>query len=135
GLVHFTSTDPGATLPADTALVNGVGTFTVVFSTAGNHTVSATAVGVAGATSPTILASDVPVDTSSTSTSTTAPGGVTAPTIGGTGPTTPSSLKPPTGTSLPATGSDSATAIWLAVLAVVFGGTLLGVRRRRRTAA
>jgi hypothetical protein len=42
GTVHFTSTDPQATLPANSTLTNGVGTFTVSFSTPGNQTVTAT---------------------------------------------------------------------------------------------
>jgi hypothetical protein len=50
GTVHFTSTDPNASLPPDTTLENGTGTFTVTFNTTGSQTVSATdlATGVTG---------------------------------------------------------------------------------------
>jgi len=42
GTVHFTSTDGSATLPADSTLTNGVGTFNVTFTTAGSQTVTTT---------------------------------------------------------------------------------------------
>lgn len=42
GTVHFTSTDASATLPADTTLTNGGGTFSATLSTAGNQTITAT---------------------------------------------------------------------------------------------
>ena len=42
GTVHFTSTDAGATLPADTTLSNGAGTFSVTLQTAGSQTITAT---------------------------------------------------------------------------------------------
>jgi uncharacterized protein (TIGR03437 family) len=42
GTVHFTSTDGLATLPADSTLTNGVGTFSVTLKTAGNQTITAT---------------------------------------------------------------------------------------------
>jgi len=45
GTVHFTSTDPAATLPADvtfTAGMAGVGTFAATLKTAGNRTITAT---------------------------------------------------------------------------------------------
>jgi hypothetical protein len=42
GTVHFTSTDTGATLPADTQLTNGTGTFPITFATAGTQTVTVT---------------------------------------------------------------------------------------------
>ena len=35
GTVHFTSSDPNATLPADVALINGMGSFSVTFRTGG----------------------------------------------------------------------------------------------------
>ena len=38
GTIHFTSTDSGAVLPADTTLVNGTGSFVVTFNTAGFQT-------------------------------------------------------------------------------------------------
>jgi hypothetical protein len=42
GTVHFTSSDPLATLPADTTLTNGTGTFHAVFRTPGAQTITAT---------------------------------------------------------------------------------------------
>src|SRR5205085_1172153 len=42
GTVHFTSTDGQATLPADSTLTNGVGSFPVTFRTAGQQTLTAT---------------------------------------------------------------------------------------------
>ncbi len=42
GTVHFTSSDPSVILPADTKLVNGIGTFQVTFTQLGNPTVTAT---------------------------------------------------------------------------------------------
>jgi hypothetical protein len=42
GTVHFTSSDPNAVLPADTALVNGVATVNVTFMTVGTQTITAT---------------------------------------------------------------------------------------------
>lgn len=42
GTVHFTSSDPVATLPADATLTNGVGTFTATMRTAGTQTITGT---------------------------------------------------------------------------------------------
>lgn len=42
GTVHFTSSDPAATLPADATLTNGAGTFVATLRTLGNHTITAT---------------------------------------------------------------------------------------------
>ncbi len=42
GVVHFTSGDPLANLPADVSLTNGVGSFTATLKTAGNETLTAT---------------------------------------------------------------------------------------------
>jgi hypothetical protein len=42
GTVHFTSTDPGATLPADSTLTAGVGTFSATLVTAGVASLTAT---------------------------------------------------------------------------------------------
>jgi Chitobiase/beta-hexosaminidase C-terminal domain len=42
GTVHFTSTDPQAVLPANTALTSGTGTFSATPKTAGNQRVAAT---------------------------------------------------------------------------------------------
>jgi hypothetical protein len=41
GMVHFTSSDAQATLPADSTLTGGTGTFSVTFKTTGNQTISA----------------------------------------------------------------------------------------------
>src|SRR5581483_11365583 len=41
GTVHFTTSDGGATLPADAPLTRGVGTFAVTFHTAGGQTLTA----------------------------------------------------------------------------------------------
>ena len=41
GTVHFTSSDPLATLPANTTLTNGVGTFPATLRTAGSQTITA----------------------------------------------------------------------------------------------
>jgi subtilisin-like proprotein convertase family protein len=42
GIVHFTSTDGAATLPANTTLTNGVGTFSATLPTRGLRTITAT---------------------------------------------------------------------------------------------
>src|SRR5206468_308419 len=42
GMVHFTSTDASATLPADSTLTNGAGTFNATLRTAGSRTITAT---------------------------------------------------------------------------------------------
>jgi hypothetical protein len=42
GTLHFTSTDGSATLPANSTLTNGAGTFSATLSTAGNQTITAT---------------------------------------------------------------------------------------------
>jgi hypothetical protein len=42
GAVHFTSTDPSATLPANATLTNGVGTFSATLITTGSQTIAAT---------------------------------------------------------------------------------------------
>jgi len=42
GTVHFTSTDAAATLPANTILTSGVGTFSATLNTPGNQTITAT---------------------------------------------------------------------------------------------
>lgn len=40
GTVHVTSSDPAATLPADTTLVNGTTTFDVTLATSGSQSVT-----------------------------------------------------------------------------------------------
>src|SRR5262249_271094 len=42
GTVHFTSGDGSATLPADSPLTNGVGTFSATLNTPGNQTITGT---------------------------------------------------------------------------------------------
>jgi uncharacterized repeat protein (TIGR01451 family) len=42
GTVHFTSSDAGAILPADSTLTNGTGIFSATLNTAGNQTITAT---------------------------------------------------------------------------------------------
>jgi hypothetical protein len=42
GTVHFTSSDPQATLPPDAPLANGTGTFSATFRTPGSQTITAT---------------------------------------------------------------------------------------------
>ena len=42
GTIHFTSTDPSATLPADTTLSGGTGVFSATLKTAGSQTITAT---------------------------------------------------------------------------------------------
>ena len=42
GTVHFSSTDVNSSLPANSTLTNGVGTFSATLRTAGNRTISAT---------------------------------------------------------------------------------------------
>lgn len=42
GIVHFTSTDGAAVLPADSTLVNGTGTFSATLTTVGSQTITAT---------------------------------------------------------------------------------------------
>ncbi len=56
GTVHFTSSDPQAVLPADMALSNGTGTFSVTLKTAGSQSVRVTDVanGALTGTSPAI---------------------------------------------------------------------------------
>ncbi|HEX4753630.1 MAG TPA: YCF48-related protein [Solirubrobacterales bacterium] len=53
GTLHFTSTDPSATLPADSTLTAGEGVFPATMRTAGSQTISV-GDGVLSATSPTI---------------------------------------------------------------------------------
>ncbi|HEX7422200.1 MAG TPA: hypothetical protein VF505_20135 [Thermoanaerobaculia bacterium] len=42
GTVHFTSSDAAASLPANSTLTNGTGTFSATLQTAGNQTITAT---------------------------------------------------------------------------------------------
>jgi hypothetical protein len=45
GTVHFTSSDGNASLPADSTLTNGIGTFSATLKTAGNQTLTGTDTG------------------------------------------------------------------------------------------
>jgi uncharacterized repeat protein (TIGR01451 family) len=75
GTVHFTSNDPSATLPADSTLTNGTGTFSATLRTAGNRTITATDTSTAATgTSNTITVTP----TAATHFSVVAPGSVTA---------------------------------------------------------
>jgi LPXTG-motif cell wall-anchored protein len=114
GIVHFSSDDPQAVLPVDTALVNGMGSFTVTFSTPGAHTLTVVDLSnqtIASGSSPTI---DVP-------TATTTPTTEVTPTM-------------PAGGGLPATGTNSQSMIWLGLMFVICGGAILLLRTRRRHA-
>ena len=79
--VHFTSTDANATLPSDTALSGGTGSFSVTLKTAGTKTVTAsdvthsgvTAGASAGITVSAATAALVRVETASNGTGTTVP--------------------------------------------------------------
>jgi sugar lactone lactonase YvrE len=59
GTVHFTSTDPSATLPADSTLMNGAGTFSATLRTPGAQSITAidTLTGSLTGTSGTIVVS------------------------------------------------------------------------------
>ncbi len=60
GVVHFSSTDPQAQVPADTTLTGGIGVFAVELRTAGDQTFTATAsASISNGTSPAILVSPV----------------------------------------------------------------------------
>ena len=58
GLVHFSSSDPKAGLPADANLVGGVGNFNVTLNSAGNQTITATD---STSTNPTITGTSNPL--------------------------------------------------------------------------
>jgi hypothetical protein len=76
GTVHITSSDVAAVLPADATLTDGTGTFSVIFNTPGNQTVTATDTvdsAVAGTSDPPTL-----VTGAATHFSVTATGPVTA---------------------------------------------------------
>ena len=51
GTVHFTSSDPQAALPSDSALTNGMGSFPVTMKTAGSQTITATSGSISGSSS------------------------------------------------------------------------------------
>jgi probable HAF family extracellular repeat protein len=55
GTVHFTSTDPLASLPANSTLTNGTGTFSATLNTTGSQTITATdtaAASITGSSNP-----------------------------------------------------------------------------------
>jgi hypothetical protein len=60
GTIHFASTDGTAVLPANTALVNGVGSFTATFHTAGFETLTATDAANATVNGSTIITTTAP---------------------------------------------------------------------------
>ena len=57
GIVHFTSTDPNAVLPANVTLHEGVGTFSAMLQTTGSQSITATALSVTGSAG-TVVAPD-----------------------------------------------------------------------------
>ncbi|MBZ5621857.1 MAG: DUF11 domain-containing protein [Acidobacteriia bacterium] len=63
GTVHFTSTDGAATLPGDSGLTNGTGTFPATLATVGSRTITATdtVTGTITGTSNSILVAILPV--------------------------------------------------------------------------
>jgi len=66
GTIHFTSTDPGAELPADSTLTNGAGTFIATLHTLGSWTITATdtvAAQITGTSSPIIVIGPQPTPT------------------------------------------------------------------------
>ncbi len=70
GIVHFTSSDGQAALPADTALTNGMGNFSATLKTAGSQKITATAA-ISGTSSP-IMVGAAPASQLSVSAPTTA---------------------------------------------------------------
>ena len=80
GTVHVTSNDPAAALPANAALVNGTGTFSLTLNTAGFETISVTDVAAASLTGSRQITAAVP---SANPTTTTLTGGPTSPVVSG----------------------------------------------------
>jgi hypothetical protein len=78
GTVHCTSSDSSATLPSDSMLTNGAGTFTATFKTTGNQTITATdttngtITGISGTVSVTLPATHFSISAPSTATAGTA---------------------------------------------------------------
>ena len=64
GTIHFSSSDSQAVLPADTALVDGVGTFTVTFGTAGCQMLTATDTAISSITGTTGITGGDPITVS-----------------------------------------------------------------------
>jgi hypothetical protein len=64
GTVHFSSSDPGATLPDNTTLTNGTGTFSATLDKAGSQTITATdtASSLITGTSPAIVVNPAAAD-------------------------------------------------------------------------
>ena len=81
GIVHFTSTDGAATLPANSTLTNGTGTFSATLRTAGNQTITGQDTGTPSVTgtSNTIVVSFATLDLSITNTPSPAPYGTGLP--------------------------------------------------------
>jgi len=64
GTVHFTSSDPAAALPPDSALTNGTGAFSAMLTNAGSQTISVTdtlSASLLGSLSVTAVAGEFPV--------------------------------------------------------------------------
>ena len=80
GIIHFSSTDPLASLPADTVLVNGAGIFSVTFNSAGAQTISASdtvSTGITGSSN--LIAVSVPATQFAVSAPATATAGAAFP--------------------------------------------------------
>ena len=70
GTVHFTSSDPAATLPADATLTGGTGTFTATLRTTGSRTITAIDTGtvsITGTSGSITVSSTVPTTAPTTS--------------------------------------------------------------------
>ncbi|HET9791033.1 MAG TPA: Ig-like domain repeat protein [Candidatus Angelobacter sp.] len=80
GTIHFTSTDAAAVLPANSPMVNGLGSFTATFNTAGFQTLQATDVTRASVTGSIQVTATAP---SAHPTTTTLTGGPTSPIVFG----------------------------------------------------
>jgi len=84
GTVHFTSSDSTATLPSDTLLSSGTGTFSTILRTAGSRTITGTDTGSSSVTGITgTIAVSVTTTTTTTSPTTTTTSGAGSPPSGG----------------------------------------------------
>ncbi len=113
GTVHFTSTDSAATLPANSALSSGEGSFTATLHTAGNQTITATdtsSFSITG-TSNTITVKQAPAIISASSTAFTVgtPGSFTLTATGSPSPIFSESGALPSGVTFTSNGTLSGT--------------------------
>ncbi len=113
GTVHFTSTDSAATLPANSALSSGQGSFTATLHTAGNQTITAadTSSSSITGTSNAISVNQAPAITSARSTAFTVGtlGSFTVTATGSPSPTFSESGALPTGLTFTSNGTLSGT--------------------------